>query len=281
MNYNNLPAPVLAKLLALENAPKDLERKVAAAEHGIEHARRRLTGGFRQQAEYDDLCASLKQMADDKPVLEQKLHVAQGTLSRCKAWLDALPAGTTLKPVTIDVDGFDLEEVRAKREAIRDELAALRAIPTPSADIEQRIRHYVYSMARPQITGICKGERLKIVWPGADFDTRGPREDSAKVLPMMALLFPDAMTAALISEVERMANDPLPQAARQKRIAALEHEIEQLAYVEEALVAAAIADGEDVQHSPGALPQAVLGVRMVEARRVTHAAKQRRAPAPV
>jgi hypothetical protein len=63
----------------------------------------------------------------------------------------------------------------------------------------------------------------------------------------LALLFPDAMVAALMRDVERMANDPLPQAARQKRIAALEHEIEQLAYVEEPLVAAAIADGEDVQ----------------------------------
>jgi hypothetical protein len=76
----------------------------------------------------------------------------------------------------------------------------------------------------------------------------------------------------LISEVKRMANDPLPQAARQKRIAALEHEIEQLAYAEEALIADAIAEGEDVQRSPSAPPQAVLGVRVVEARRVTRAA---------
>jgi hypothetical protein len=82
----------------------------------------------------------------------------------------------------------------------------------------------------------------------------------------LALLFPDAMVAALMRDVERMANDPLPQAARQKRIAALEHEIEQLAYVEEPLVAAAIADGEDVQRSPGAPPQAVLQVKVAEAK---------------
>jgi hypothetical protein len=46
------------------------------------------------------------------------------------------------------------------------------------------------------------------------------------------------------------------------RIAALIDEIEQLAYVEKALVAAAIASGEDVQRSPDAPPQAVLGVRV-------------------
>jgi hypothetical protein len=89
---------------------------------------------------------------------------------------------------------------------------------------------------------------------------------------MMALLFPDAMVAALIREVERMANDPLPQAERKKRIAALEHEIEQLAYVEEALVAAAIAEGEDVQRSPSAPPQAVLQVRVAEATKSSRAA---------
>jgi hypothetical protein len=66
-----------------------------------------------------------------------------------------------------------------------------------------------------------------------------------------------------------MAGDPLP---RKTRIAALEHEIEQLAYVEEALVAAAIADGEDVQRSPGAPPQAVLQVRVAEAVKSSRAA---------
>jgi hypothetical protein len=211
-------------------------------------------------------------MADDKPVLEQELHAAQATLSSCKAWLDALPAGKVLEPVAIDVDGHNLDEVRAKLEAAKAELKALRAVPTPSEDIEQRIRHHVYSMARPQITGICKGERLKVVWQGADFDTRGPREDSAGVLPMMALLFPDAMTAALIGEVERMANDPVPMKERATRIAALTDEIEQLAYVEEALVAVASSDGEDVQRSPSAPPQAVLQVRVAEAVKSSRAA---------
>jgi hypothetical protein len=88
----------------------------------------------------------------------------------------------------------------------------------------------------------------------------------------MALLFPDAVTAALMTEVERMANDPLPQAERKKRIAALEQEIEQLAYVEEAVVADAIARGEDVQRSSSAPPQAVLQVRVAEAAKSSRAA---------
>jgi hypothetical protein len=86
-------------------------------------------------------------------------------------------------------------------------------------------------------------------WPGAGFDTRGPREDRADVLPLAALLHGDAMVAALMHEVERMSNTPVPQAERKMRIAKLEAELGKLAFIEEALVAAAIAEGEDVQRS--------------------------------
>jgi hypothetical protein len=77
---------------------------------------------------------------------------------------------------------------RIRRGAIRyDVIAAMIAL--------ERFRAYVEGMARPTITGVGSGEKLKVVWPGAGFDNRGPREDRAEVLPMMALLFPDAMTA--------------------------------------------------------------------------------------
>jgi hypothetical protein len=58
----------------------------------------------------------------------------------------------------------------------------------------------------------------------------------------------------------------LPIKDRGARIAALEREISQLAYVEEVLVSAAIAEGMDVERSPSALPQAVLQVRIAEAK---------------
>ena len=72
------------------------------------------------------------------------------------------------------------------------------------------------------------------------------------------------MVAALMREVERMADEPLPRAERKKRIAALEAELAELAYVEEALVVAAIAKAKDVQRSALAPPAAVLGVRVAE-----------------
>jgi hypothetical protein len=76
----------------------------------------------------------------------------------------------------------------------------------------------------------------------------------------------------LMREVERMTSGSVPIKERAARIAALTDEIEQLAYIEEALVAAAIASGKDVQRSPDAPPQAVLGVKVVEATKSSRAA---------
>ena len=264
MNYSKLPAPVLAKLLALEQHAKKLAERVAKTQDGIASARARLTGGFEKQSEYDDLRATLNQLVADKPVLEKKLHAAQSTPSSCKVWLDQLPKGTVLEPVEVKADGHDLKEVRARIKNAEAELAALRAVPTPSADIEERVRDYVQSMARPTISGVGTGERLRVIWPGAGWDSSGPREHRADVLPLIALLHGDAMVAALMREVERMSNTPVPRAERKKRVAALEGELAELAYVEEAVVVAALAKGQDVQRSALAPPAAVLGVRIAE-----------------
>jgi hypothetical protein len=267
MNYNKLPAPVLATLLEREQRAKQLADRVAEMQDGIASARARLTGGFEKQSEYADLRASLRQMVGSLPALKTRCDAAQATLSGCKVWLDRLPEGTVLEPVQVKTDGRDLEEVRARIKTAEAELAALRAVPVPSADIEERVRAYVHSMARPTISGVGSGERLKVIWPGAGWDSSGPREHRADVLPLIATLHSDAMVAALMREVERMADEPLPRAERIRRIAALETELAELAYVEEALIAAAIASGDDVHSSPGAPPQAVLGIRIMEAKK--------------
>ena len=72
------------------------------------------------------------------------------------------------------------------------------------------------------------------------------------------------MLSLVMTEVERIANDPLPVAQRPPRIAALERELDELHRVEEALVVAAIAAGEQVYRSPSAPPAAVLGVRVAD-----------------
>jgi hypothetical protein len=72
---------------------------------------------------------------------------------------------------------------------------------------------------------------------------------------MLAALFPDRMLSLVMTEVERMANDPLPVAQRPPRIAALEREMEGLRRVEEVLVVAAIAAGDPSTARPRRRPR--------------------------
>ena len=118
-------------------------------------------------------------------------------------------------------------------------------------------------LARPKITGVGEGEKLKIVWPGARETISGPSEFSAEALPLFALLFRDQMVDALLAEVERMSNTPLPPAKRAERMKALSEEVDRLQRVEEALVAP-----EGAERPPNCAPTAVLGVRVIDARGV-------------
>ena len=234
----------------------------AAVELGKEASPRVRLAGLQQESEYD-LRATLDQLVADKAVLEKNLQAAQSLQSACKAWLERLPEGTPLEPLTVQINGHDLEGIRSRIEAAQGERTHLRSLPTPSADIEERVRHYVQSLAGPTITGLGKGEKLKVIFPGAGFDSNGPREGRAEVLPLIAMLFPTEMTVALMREIEHMTSGVIPIKERGSRIAALTAELEQLSYVEEVLVAAALANGRDVQRSQ-ASPQAVLGVRIAE-----------------
>ena len=104
----------------------------------------------------------------------------------------------------------------------------MRAAPTPSRDIKQRLKVYLNELARPKITGISAGEKLRIIWPGARETISGPSEFSAETLPLFALLFRDQMLDSLLAEVERMSNTPLPAQKRAERMKVLSEEIDRL-----------------------------------------------------
>ncbi len=99
-------------------------------------------------------------------MVQQRLQAEQSVLSACKAWLDGLPAGTKLEPVAVTADGHELAEIHKRIKAAIAELDALKRAPAPSIDIEQRVRDYLRGLA-PKVRGVGVGERLSIVWPGA------------------------------------------------------------------------------------------------------------------
>jgi hypothetical protein len=111
------------------------------------------------------------------------------------------------------------------------------------------------------------GERLSIIWPGAQAPTGYISDHTCDPLALMAALFPDRMLSLVMSEVNRMANDPLPVTQRPPHTAVLERELDELHRVQEALVAAAVTAGQPVHRSPSAPPPAVLGVKVALAAR--------------
>jgi hypothetical protein len=54
MNRRDVPAAVLSKLIELYDAAKYLSDKVIELEQAIASARARLTGGFKNETEYDE-----------------------------------------------------------------------------------------------------------------------------------------------------------------------------------------------------------------------------------
>jgi hypothetical protein len=266
MNYDGLPQYVLAKLLALEEGVAALKARADTVERGIEDRRARLWGNVRRADDKPrSLEAELERLLADQKVVQQRLQAEQSVLSACKAWLDRLPAGTELEPVPVATDGHELADVRGRIKAANAELEALRRAPAPSEDIEARVRDYVRGLA-PKVRGVGVGKRLSIVWPGAQSSSGSGyiSEHTCDPLALVAALFPDRMLSLVMTEVERMANDPLPMAQRAPRVAALERELDELHRVEETLVADAIAVGEPMHRSPSAPPSAVLGVSVAD-----------------
>lgn len=239
MNQRDIPKAVRHKLLKFEQTVEHLTEKATRTKEAIDLARERLTGGFERDSDYDDVYSTLKKLVKDLPVIESKLAAARYTLETCEAWIDELPDNATLEMVKArPSNGADLDAARERIKKAEEEVEELRAVPVPSADIKERIKQYVSSQARPKIHGIAKGQ-LQVSWPS----------DNAALL---AFLLPDAMTNALMREIDRLANTPMPLDQRKKRMAELRRLIDDLQRQ-------ALALGADAYALP---PQVILGVKV-------------------
>lgn len=174
-----------------------------------------------------------------------------------------MPEDTILEPVEVELDGSDyrraLTLTRAEIERAKAEIDGLQKIPTPTADIRARVECYVESLASAEnvtIGGISGGE-LTVDWP-----TRNPLSLA------LALVAPEVLKERLLARIHAVANDPMSPASRLERIAALQVEIDEMQYREEALVSALMDAGDaTVRRSFGAHPHHILQVRVPSAER--------------
>ena len=175
-------------------------------------------------------------------MLQRQRPIEADILGRCRAWLAALPPGAVLEQIIPDVeDGLSLSDVRARTKKLQNQVEALKRVPVPASDIEQKVRTYVERLPMPTIGGIGAGELLTVQWPTG-------------LHALLAFVEPDVLAERLMGEIDRIANTPFPLAQRERKIAELEGEIDRLMRIEESLV---VATGAPRQ--PGCLPAVVLG----------------------
>jgi hypothetical protein len=264
MKIVDYPPHISAKLLQLDETARASAERAEALANALERARDR---AFGKRVQADDglpenqrrLKADLDRLVAETPAAQAQARADANVLTTCRSWLSVLPAGTIIEQVQVTTDGEDLADVRRALKAARDEVAALKAAPTPSPDISERIRTRINELAKDgvTVTGVGANQTLKIVWPGAPYLASGHDEKSANALSVLALLFPEQMATVALAEVERAANATLSPDKRPARLAALHAEIERLQRIESAL---------SDRPAPDAPAEVVLGVRVSSSR---------------
>jgi hypothetical protein len=114
-----------------------------------------------------------------------------------------------LEQIIPDVEaGLSLSEVRARIKKLQSQVDALKRVPVPASDIEQKVRNYVERLPMPIIGGIVAGEALTVQWPTG-------------LQALLAFVEPDVLAERLMGEIDRIANTPFPLAQRERKIAEL------------------------------------------------------------
>ena len=83
----------------------------------------------------------LNSLLVEQRAAKSELHSAQTVRLACRMFIDRLPPGARLEPVTLNgaAEGKTLADIRAEIAAVRAELATLRSAPVPSSDIRKRV----------------------------------------------------------------------------------------------------------------------------------------------
>jgi hypothetical protein len=250
MELSQAPAFVAAKMALLSHGCAAAVIRADELTGQIASVRDRLNGRVvtREGDNPSKLTVELDRLLAEQRALQARRPIDTAIMESCKAWLTALPSGTLLEQVNGAVeDGLSLPAVRARIKKLQNEVEALKRVPVPASDIEQKVRAYVERLPMPSIGGIAAGEALTVQWPTG-------------LHALMAFLQPDVLVDRLMVEINRIANTPCPPAEREQQIAKLEEEIDRLQRTEEAIVVST-----DAPRERGCPPWVVLGAKCMEA----------------
>jgi hypothetical protein len=250
MVLQEAPAFVAVKLAALADGCATATMRADELTGQISDLRDRWSGRAARQGDHPEkLRIELEQRLEEQKTLQRQRPIETDILGRCRAWLASLPPRAVLEQIIPDAeDGLSLSDLRARTKKLQNQVEALKRVPVPASDIDQKVRTYVERLPMPSIGGIAADETLTVQWPTG-------------LHALLAFVEPDVLAQRLLAEIDRIANTPCPLAEREQQIAELEREIDRLQRTEEAIVVATGAPRER-----GCPPWVVLGVKAVEAR---------------
>jgi hypothetical protein len=178
----------------------------------------------------------------------------------------ALEAVEPVKPPDGDLAAA-LVEVRKKIAAATIEASKVKAAPPPKAEIRQGLSQFVERLiakAKPRLK-IERGRPFEAVFEDRNFDFGA---SLAWIGGLVAWTNREKFTAALEALVDELPDQgAMATVEQQKRLSALEAELERLGHEEEAIISEAFSRGVDLARRPNAAPQCVLSVKVGAAKK--------------
>ena len=176
MDLSQAPAFVAVKLAVLSDACATATMRADELTAQISDLRDRWSGRTARQGDHPEkLRIELEQRLEEQKALQRQRPIEADMLGRCRAWLAGLPPGAVLEQIIPDVeDGLSLSEVRARIKKLQNQVEALKRVPVPASDIEQKVRTYVERLPCRSLAGLvrvnrspCNGSRrgCRHCWP--------------------------------------------------------------------------------------------------------------------
>jgi hypothetical protein len=242
----NAPQSVLARLIELDEHAKQLAAEADRLDARIAGLRGKGQGSGWNETIERELKAA-RQRAD------KAMHVA----SACKSFIDLLPPETKLEPVEVKLNGASLGSVREQLSRLQQQRRALiNAAPSPS-ELSGEVKRWVEELAaQGKPSRLLTDNSFSPRWGGSAMT--GPSVRPGDVLAFLAWYDGDRLAERMARELELQASDlqKLSRNERERRLVAIEHQIDELRYGEEQLL-----DG--TERASDAPPAAVLGVKVV------------------
>jgi hypothetical protein len=258
MNLAAVPPPALVKLLQLDQIAQQLSAAADRLDERVAALRHKGSGsGWNAAIE-----SELKELLAAQPKARQRADKAMHLASGCKLYLDRLPDDAVLDVVEVEPSG-DLPATRTLLAALGEERKSIINAPPSPAEMSAEVRRWVATVGeqgKPSM--LLRDNVFAPRWGGGV--ASDPSMTPRNTLAFVCWLVPDAVAARFQQELEAQASaiSRLSRDERRERLDEIEHQIEQLRFDEEALVAAAIQNGADVVRDTDTKPEAVLQVRL-------------------